>query len=575
MSITLGSGTAGSGITFTGLSSGMDTDAIVTAMMNAASGPMNIMKAQQAAVQSQETAISALTTDMTALQTAANALRNASTLQTTTTSSSNSSVVTASSSPGSVQGTHSLVVNQMAMAERMIQNNSLGSSTALVGVGAFSYTYNGVTRTIQTGSSTTLQGFADQINNDSGNPGVTASLLNSGNGYYLSLSGNSTGLSNTITINDAQTTLGGFKTSDMAVVQQAQNSQVQLDNWPSSTGSPRQWIERSTNTISDLVPNVTFQLQGEGKSTVALTQDTSGLTSGLSNFVTAYNNMASTLAGYTGYNSSTSTAGVLQGDAVGSLLNDIKTALVSTPAGFTSGSDTFTLAAQLGLSFDKTGKLFLDNTTQDPDTSSKAISQNYNAVLALIGAVGAGSSDSSYVSFTSTAAGTAAGTYDVAVDYDASGNIATARVRPHGDQVWQYMDIDGNELAMTSGPLAGLTLTAAPDGTSGEHTQTATVNVKEGFAGKIYDAAGIALNATTGILATEKQQFQTNYDNYTTRIAAEQARLDAKQAALKTQYSNLEATLAQINNQTSGLQALLAQFNSGSNLLASNNSSNS
>jgi flagellar hook-associated protein 2 len=308
---------------------------------------------------------------------------------------------------------------------------------------------------------------------------------------------------------------------------------------------------------------------------VTLTQDTSGLSSDLSNFVTAYNNMVADLATYTSYNTSTSTAGVLEGDSVSSVLNSITNALATTPPGFTSGNDTFTMAAQLGLSFDKTGKLYLDNTTQDPDTSSSAISQNYSAVLALIGAQGTGTSDSSYVTFASAASTTAAGTYDVQVNYDASGNIATAQIRASGDQAWQYMNIDGSTLTMTSGTMSGLTLTAAPDGTSGAHTQTATINVKEGFAGRIYDSATAALDPKTGILTTEKTQFQTDYDNYTTRITAEQTRLDTIQATLKTQYANLESTLTQINSQTAGLQALLAQFNSGSNLLASSTGSSS
>jgi flagellar hook-associated protein 2 len=563
----------------------LDTDSIVSATIAADSGPLNTMTSEQTAVQSQENAITALTTDMTAIQTAANALRNATALQNTTASSSDSSVVTATTSAGSVAGSHTLVVNQLASAEMMIQNNSLGDSTALVGAGTFSYTYNGTTRTIQTSSSTTIQDFANQINDDSSNPGVTASLLNSGSGYYLSLGGNSTGKSNAITINDAQTTLSGFQTADMGVVQTAQDAQVQLDNWP-ATGSG-QWITRSSNTISDLVPNVTFQLQGvspvdssNGTSTptpttISMTQDTSGVASGLTNFVTAYNNMVTDLATYTTYNSSTSTAGALDGDPVSSVLNKITDALTTTVPGFTSGSDTFTMAAQLGLSFDKTGKLYLDNTTQDPDTSSSAISQNYSAVLALVGAQNVGTSNSSYVSFSSAASTTAAGTYDVQVNYDDSGNITTAQVRPTGDSAWQYMDISGNTLTMTSGTMAGLTLTAAPDGTTGAHTQTATVNVKEGFAGQIYDAATAALDPNTGILPGEAKQFKTDYTNYTTEIATEQARLNAIQASLKTQYANMETTLTQIDSQTAGLQALLAQFNSGSNLLASSTGSSS
>jgi flagellar capping protein FliD len=46
MSITLGTGTSSSGINFTGLSSGMDTDSIVAAIVAADSGPLNTMKTE-------------------------------------------------------------------------------------------------------------------------------------------------------------------------------------------------------------------------------------------------------------------------------------------------------------------------------------------------------------------------------------------------------------------------------------------------------------------------------------------------------------------------------------------------
>jgi len=88
------------------------------------------------------------------------------------------------------------------------------------------------------------------------------------------------------------------------------------------------------------------------------------------------------------------------------------------------------------------------------------------------------------------------------------------------------------------------------------HTQTATVNVKEGFAGRIYDAATAALDPTTGILSGEKQQFQTDYNNYTTRITAEQTRLDTYRTQLQAQFSAMETTYSQNQNLLAQVQKL-------------------
>jgi flagellar hook-associated protein 2 len=294
--------------------------------------------------------------------------------------------------------------------------------------------------------------------------------------------------------------------------------------------------------------------------------------------------MVSGLDTYTSYNSTTKKGGILQGDSIRTVLDDIKTALVTTPKGFT-GSDTLTLAAQLGLAFDKTGKLSLiadssqattssDGIAADVDDLADALSKNFDAALSLIGAQATGASDSNYISFVSASAtSTAAGAYSVKVDYNDSGDITTARVSGDGGATWQYMTVNGNDLLMTSGPLAGLTLTSVSDGTSGAHTQTANVRVRQGFAGEVYDATKTLLDSTTGIFALEKQRFQDQYDSYTKKISDEQTRLDNEQTQLKAKYARMEATLAQISGQTAGLQSLLSSTYSTNNNSSSSSSS--
>ncbi len=388
----------------------MDTNSIVSAIIQADSGPLDSMEAEQTTIQSKESAITALQTQLTALQTAANALKSASGDESTTAASTNEAVVTATTSSGAAEGTHTLVVNQSAQAERMIQNTGVSSSTATVGTGAFSYTYNGVTRTVQTSSTSTLQNLADLINNDSGNPGVTASVINDGTNYYLSLSGNSTGTAYGITINDAATTISGFQTADFTVIQQAQDAEVQLDNWPSTSSGD--WIERSSNSISDLVPGLTLNLQGTGSATITLSRDTSTLTTNLNSFVTAYNAMVSSLQTYTGYNATAQTGGIFQGDPLGTMLDGIANDLAVPPAGFDTTDDSVTLPAQIGLAHGQERQPEPGDDGQSDHQRPRrldrrkhgrlrrdAISNNYAAVLSMLGAQGSGDTNSQYITF--------------------------------------------------------------------------------------------------------------------------------------------------------------------------------
>lgn len=195
-------------------------------------------------------------------------------------------------------------------------------------------------------------------------------------------------------------------------------------------------------------------------------------------------------------------------------------------------------------------------------------------MLALVGAQASGVSSNSNLSFLSATADTAGGTYDVEVDYNEAGVLSTARIRAQGETAWEYFDTyEGSKLAIASGALTGLTLSSVNDGTIGAHTQTATLRLRQGFAGAVYDTAETLLDEESGMLPLKKQRFETTYENYTKKIEREQARLDKEETRLRAQYARLEATLAQISGQTSGMQSLLETFNSNSSTTSNKSSS--
>jgi flagellar hook-associated protein 2 len=74
----------------------------------------------------------------------------------------------------------------------------------------------------------------------------------------------------------------------MTVTQNAQNAQLTVDKLP---------IQRTTNTISDIIPGVTLNLTGQSgaDNNVVFAANSSGSAAALTNFVSAYNTLATTL----------------------------------------------------------------------------------------------------------------------------------------------------------------------------------------------------------------------------------------------------------------------------------------
>lgn len=421
--------------------------------------------------------------------------------------------------------------------------------------GTFAYTYKGVTRTIQSASGTTLENLRDQINNDSGNPGIKASTLFSGGTYHLVLSAKETGSGNEITIEDSQTTLVGFSSADLVQTQAAQNAKIRLDGYPSET-----WIERSSNTISDVLPGATFQLKSTGTVTVSISRDTQALSNHLSNLVAIYNGLVDKLSEYTGYNAEKKTGGLLQGDSIRNLMDQVRQALIVKPRGFTTGEDAFTLSGQIGLSFDRYGKLSLDSAKLQ-----ESVDSNYQGVLSLVGAMGSGTSNSQYLRFSSAAMTTSPGSYELEVDYSETGQIETARIRKEGELVWRFLSIDGGKIMATEGDEAGLIMMAASDGTVGAHTQSAIVQVKRGIAGTIFSSADTLLNSTSGVFATKAARMDAGKTAIQKNIDMQESRLEKTEKRLKDQFARLEATLAKMDAQNGAFQSLFQTLASNSN----------
>jgi len=554
-----------SDLAMSGVFSGIDTTTLITKLMQIEQAPLTRLQNQKATLQAKDYAVKDLQDRLTSLQTLLDELRDGQSVRASTVSSSQSSVVTATAGSEAIEGAYSLEVNRLASAQRQVHAGAAAAAT-LVGAGTFNYTYDGVTRNITTTSQTTLQQFRDLINNDPSNPGVAANLLqyDAGDGlaFHLVLSGRQTGDDYGVTINDAQTTLNGsggtidFRQASFTVTQQAQNAQVRIDGYPSTD-----WIESKTNTLNELVPGLTITLHGAGSSNLTVSRNTSQLSSDMDNLVSIYNGLADKLKAYTGYDSEKKAAGLLQGDqGLRSLLSQVRQAMTQA-AGFAEGED-YRLSADLGLEFDKDGKMKLDKTKLET-----ALSTDYEQVLAVLGARNTGSSSDvdGYIQFTQAGDQTPAGLYDVEVTFT-DGAISQARLRLAGQSDWETATFSGNLIYGVDGSsMEDLNITANWDGVS--TVQTAQIRVKRGFAGEAYNRVGDLLDSDTGRITTVRDRFASSISLMDKKIEAQQTRLDKYEQALKDKYARLERTLAELESLNGSIQAMVSQ-------LSANNTNN-
>jgi flagellar capping protein FliD len=666
-----------------GLLTGIDTNTLIAQLMAVERRTLDMYEQRKSVWEEKQDALGTLETKLSTLASSIRALSDADELRAFSAASSDSDKVTAEATYSAYEGNHTVVVNQLATAERWVHTAGVEYVEDYVGAGTFIYSYNHQEVAITTTATTTLEDLVGLINNDADNPGVTASLLNYNGAYHLVLNGNQAGTDYEISINASSTevwqadseltyntdnatlstkivdldqfggtlaggehieitgtdhsgtpiaqvdltvtentsvahliseindafdgiakatfengkivltddtsgasslsvslnwddngsgatltlptmavlTEGGSTTADLAnfapgdftETQSAQDSQIRVDGFPAAD-----WIERSSNTIDDVIHGVTLHLHDTTDASgedITLTRDVASVKEKLNSMIEAYNAVAQYIKEKTGYNDVVQTAGLLMGDyVVSGIRSQLLTPLISQTSGFITDVDSFLMPGQIGLELDRDGVLSLNTNVFD-----EAIAEDYMGVLAVIGADKTGSSDSNTIEFYGASSDyTTAGTYDVEVTI-AAGAITGARIKLSSESTYRDATFSDNIVTGDSTfddnsnavyPENGLQLSVD---LSQNGVFTATVRVKQGFAGAIEDALDNMLKATTGSIQIDQEHVDDQIEYLQDRIDVEQERLTRTEARLVARYARLERTLALIQNQLAAL----------------------
>lgn len=547
-------------ITFTGLGSGLDTDSIVKGLVDVQRktriAPLEEWKSQW---EEKQKALREINQKLSSLYSTVQSMDTEGELIPKSISTSNSTVLTASATSSASNGSHDIVVNQLAKPEVEVHTvGETSSDTVINNSGStltFKYSYgsSGVT-SVDVPHGTTLSGLVSLINNDPNNPGVKASILYDGSMYHLKLTGNDSGASNTIVIDpDLTATLTNYTNGTFTESQTAQNAQVKVDGYP-----PGGWIERSNNSINDIITGVTIDLLSTGSTTITISDDISSMKENLQKFIDAYNELSSIIRTYSYYDLDTKTAGILNGNyAVQIVETQIRQILNNTPPGFSSSSDPYTSLLQIGFYNDtSTKELTLDTAIFD-----NAFNSYPQAVKDLLVATFKASTTDNNISYYSRTSATQPGIYDVEVDT----NTGQGRFRPQGDDWHPWVTLEGTSgnyfLTGQAGYAEeGLAVHITYAASSGTHS--ATISLKNG----VFRELGQTLSDFTNTLSGPFNVLIDNYsdviDGISKKIESEENRLSKYEEMLKQKYARLESILGNMNETLNYLSRLSQNNNS-------------
>jgi len=350
-----------------GLASGLDTTNIISKLIELEKKPVKLLENKKTTLDNQYSAWQEFNKRLSALETAVDAINKKSEFIGVTSSFANNNslatqtVLTATASSTAASGTYTIKVNSIARAEKEV-SQGFSSATAVLGggVGVINITVGSKTTTINVDSSNnTLEGLKTAINN--ANAGVTASIVNDGSSYKLSITGVNTGADNKISITD--NLRGGWGLIPLfswSEVQSASNAGIELDGIS---------ISKSSNTVTDVIDGVTLNLQSAGSGTITFTSDTSKVKQNISNFVDAYNTVLTFIKEQFTYDTNKkTTSGPLFGN---NTLMSIQQKLRGIVSGAVPGlSGNYTYLSQIGIRTGEDGKLSINAHFQQPSAVS-------------------------------------------------------------------------------------------------------------------------------------------------------------------------------------------------------------
>lgn len=338
-----------------GVGSGLDLNGLLN-QLNAAERqklkPLTIQRSQE---QAKISAFGRLQSSLDKFQSAVAKLNDAS-LYSSLSTSVRGEGITASAGSGASAGRYEVEVIQAARSGSLASAGVANNTDPLVGAGGDTLTLafagkDDVTIALEEGWS--LSQIRDAINAHP-DAGVSASLINDGseNGHRLVLSSSETGTAAGI---ESMAFANGALNEDVISRVTGRDAELKINNI---------LITSASNRVEGAIQGITLELDGTaaGKTaTVVVEQDSEVLKDAVKGFVSAYNEMKSTVGRMTKVTGDAATAGELVGDRA---IRTIETRLSRDLVSRVEGGE-FGILSDFGISLRSNGRLELDETKLD------------------------------------------------------------------------------------------------------------------------------------------------------------------------------------------------------------------
>ena len=348
-------------VSLDGLSTGLDSAALIKQLMAAEAGAQNSLRAKAQVATTAAAAYRSINTRFDALRVAAEALSKPAAF-TATKATVTGTGATAVATTGAAPGQLSFSVTQLATTRSIISGTTTTAPTDIV-AGNVTATRGGVTYDF--GSDKSLADLAATINADAV-AGLQAAVVKTGvDTYKLMVSAKNSGSAGDFTLDGL-----GVASGEVA----AQDAVISLAGVP---------ITSSSNTFADLVPGVSVTVTeatdvGKPPTVVTITTDTDAVVAGVKGVIDAAN---AALAEIDKQSATSATgSGPLRGDSALRQLRDRIISVVSTsmdPDG--AGVGASTAAYDLGLQLTRAGQFSFDEAkfkiayTADPTAVRAAL----------------------------------------------------------------------------------------------------------------------------------------------------------------------------------------------------------
>jgi flagellar hook-associated protein 2 len=464
-------------------------------------------------------------------------------------------------SASATAGTHTVVVQSLAQTSSGYLDAVTNSSDTLagsltVGVGSSQQTFD-----MSNLSDQTLAGLAAAINSSS--VGVTANVLTDANGSRLSLASNTSGAAGEMSVSSSITDANMVSTSDptgtlnYTDAVDGANAQLKIDGVQ---------LESASNTVTNLIPGVTFQLLEPSPATdtsgdqetvqVVIANDNSGVESAVNQFVTDYNSLISAINTQEG-NTSSGTPEPLFGSPTISLLQQQLLSGINTanPNGYfdavanstdaLSGSVSITVGSGTAQTIDVPSGS--DNTiaglasainSADIGVTATVVSTSTGSQLELLSNT-AGSTGA--LTVTSSLTDTTAGT---TINYNGSGSDINSLTS---------LGISVNNDGSLTFDADSLDSTLNSDYSSVENFFQGASSWGQSFSTLLTNAG---TSSPTGILALASSSNSSIESSLNAEITKENSLISAEQSSLTAELNSANETLQELPSQLDGINEL-------------------